>query len=172
MSAFDLAFSFTLAIEGGYVVDDGGPTNHGITQTTYDRYRDACDLPHQPVSLITDAEVSDCYRRFYWIPSHGDTMSPALGVCMFDWAVNHGVDGAIRTLQEACGITADGVYGPHTARAVLSLDNGDLWRELNSLRRAWYRQEAVDEPDHEQYLRGWLYRVDRLDAYCETLEKT
>lgn len=173
MSAFDRAFDFTLAREGGYVnnkADHGGPTNHGITQATYDAYRAARGLDARDVHVITDGEVQDCYRRNYWLPAHCDIMSSALGTCMFDWAVNHGVEGATRTLQRACGITDDGVFGQHTRSAVLSLDHDDLWRQFNTLRREWYREDVVRDPSQAQFLEGWLYRVDRLDAFCETLE--
>lgn len=174
MSGFDLAFGFTVAAEGGYVnnpADHGGPTDHGITQNTYDAYREARGEGPRPIQDISDAEVRDCYLMHYWRPPQCDIMSPALGVCVFDWAVNHGVTGAIRTLQVACGITGDGVFGPHTRAAVLSLDHDDLWRGFNGLRRAWYQKDASDNPTQSEFLNGWLQRVDRLDAYCETLEK-
>lgn len=174
MSAFDAALNFTLAREGGYVnnpADHGGATNHGITQCTYDEWRGAHGLLPQDVRLITDAEVRGIYFEQYWSAAHCQPMSPPLAAAHFDWAVNHGVAGATRTLQEACGITADGVYGPHTAAAVSALDHDDLWREYNRLRRAWYRADVDSNPTQQQFLAGWLYRVDRLDAYCETLEQ-
>ena len=87
------ALAFTLPAEGGYVDnpdDDGGATDHGVTQHVYDFYRAAKGLPVQSVAQITDAEVHDIYQTKYWIAGHCGELGDALGVCHFDWCVNHG----------------------------------------------------------------------------------
>lgn len=167
------AFQFTLVAEGGYsnrANDHGGVTDHGITQTTYDRYRALENKTKQNVALITDQEVNDCYFKLFWLPAHCNEMGARLGVCMFDWAVNHGPVGAIKTLQQTLGVEDDGVYGPVTRNA-LADQNGqdDLWQDLNNERRLWYRDDAEKNPLQGEFLTGWLHRVDRLDAYVENL---
>ncbi|MGA9855748.1 MAG: glycosyl hydrolase 108 family protein [Gammaproteobacteria bacterium] len=170
--SFPQALYFTLVAEGGYSNqnnDHGGATNCGITQPTYDKYRAGLGQELQPVSEISSSEVMDCYQRLYWTPARCDIMSTALGVCMFDWAVNHGVDGATKTLQEALGVEADGVFGPSTRAALAAQDHDELWREFNSRRREWYQADAAHDPSQQGFEKGWLQRVDRLDAYVETL---
>lgn len=148
--SFEQALRFTLKEEGGYVAnlsDDGGATCHGVTQRTYDAYRRAGHHPFQSVADIQDQEVRDIYQHIYWGPAGCDGLPAGLGVCHFDWAVNHGVAGAKATLLQAAGD----------------------WRAYNQLRRAWYRARVEARPDQEVFLKGWLGRVDRLDAYVEGL---
>jgi lysozyme family protein len=174
MSAATLAaaLQFTLREEGGYVnnpADHGGATNHGITQTTYDVWRDNLKQPRQRVQSISDAEVQGIYNLMYWAPGHCDRLSPALSICQFDWCVNHGAKGATITLQQALNVTADGAFGPGTAAALAAQDHGIFWQSYNDLRRNWYRAWVRAHPDQGQFLKGWLARVDRLDAFVGSL---
>ncbi|HEX2668187.1 MAG TPA: glycosyl hydrolase 108 family protein [Gammaproteobacteria bacterium] len=171
--SFTQALMFTLNEEGGYVNnphDVGGATNHGITQATYDEWRQAQDKPCRSVELVEPPEVQSLYGMMYWMPGQCEGMSPALGVCHFDWCVNHGVTGAIKTLQQGLGVAADGELGPKTRAALASCDQARLPHVYNGLRRAWYRNRVKMRPDQAVFLKGWLARVDRLDRYMEGLE--
>jgi lysozyme family protein len=175
MSAATLAtaLQFTLKEEGGYVdnpADHGGATNHGVTQATYDAWRDNLKQARQSVKSISDADVQGIYSFMYWIPSHCDALSSALSICQFDWCVNHGAKGATVTLQQALNVTADGAYGPGTAAALAAQDRGTFWQSYNNLRRNWYRAWVQTHPDQGQFLKGWLGRVDRLDAFVGALK--
>jgi len=172
-TAFPDALAFTLKEEGGYVDnphDHGGATNHGITQASYDEWRDAAGLSRCDVREIEPAEVQSLYGMMYWLPAHCEAMSVPLAVSHFDWCVNHGVRGALETLQRALKVTVDGDFGPHTLAALQAQDQGDLWREYNGLRRGWYRAQVAAHPDQAVFLKGWLGRVDRLDNYIEGLK--
>ena len=62
------AIRLTRSLEGGYSNnpnDKGGPTNFGITTSTYDGYRLNKKLPKQPVSQITQDEVNEIYSQFW-----------------------------------------------------------------------------------------------------------
>ena len=166
------ALAFTLKEEGGYVdnpSDHGGATNHGVTQATYDTWRDSHSEPHQNVRKIADGEVQGIYGEMYWAPGHCPALSPALAVAHFDWCVNHGCAGAMATLQQLLQVKADGVFGPATAAALAAQDDGGLWRAYDELRREWYRARVTTHPDQAAFLKGWLARVDRLDRYIEVL---
>ena len=166
------ALAFTLKEEGGYVDnpdDHGGATNHGITQLTYDTWRDSHGEPCQSVRNIRDAEVQGIYGEMYWVPGHCPALSPALAIAHFDWCVNHGCAGAMAMLQQLLQVKADGVFGPATAAALAAQDDGGLWRAYDELRRGWYRARVTAYPDQAAFLKGWLARVDRLDRYIEVL---
>lgn len=170
--SFQTALAFTLSEEGGYVnnpLDAGGPTNHGITQVTYNLFRDSVHQDHQDVQLITDAEVRTIYENNYWEPSRAQTMHSPLDVTHMDWSVNHGISGALKTLQAALGVTPDGVWGAQTTGALALADPVELSQTYNQLRREWYKNRVAQKPDQQIFLSGWLGRVDRLEAYCETL---
>lgn len=171
-SAFPLALSFTLKEEGGYVDDPhdaGGATNHGITQASYDEWRQAQGKPPRSVRLIEESEVQSLYGMMYWMPGQCEAMSPELGICHFDWCMNHGVTGAIKTLQEALGVIADGEWGPKTRAALTSCNQAAVQRAYDDMRREWYRDRVKARPDQTVFLEGWLARVDRLERYVEGL---
>lgn len=168
--SFDQAIKFTLSEEGGFVDnphDSGGATNHGVTQSRYDDYRDTRKLPRQSVALITDSEVRELYENMYWEPSKCQLMHSPLDICHFDWSVNHGISGALKTLQAALGVTPDGIFGKQTSSALAIADPTETAQAYNVLRREWYRNRVKQRPDQEVFLNGWLGRVDRLDAYMD-----
>ena len=165
--SFEEALAFTLGEEGGFVDDPrdrGGATNRGITQATYDAWRKAQGLVPRGVKLLGDDEARRIYQERYWDAGQCDELPVALGIIHFDWCVNHGIRGAIATLQEAVGVAADGEWGPGTATAVAGADGGADGR-YEELRRQWYRRRVVEKPDQAAFLQGWLGRVDRLDRY-------
>lgn len=167
-----LALAFTLREEGGYVDnphDAGGATNRGITQATYDTWREDQGLPIQTVRSISEHEVQDIYSRVYWTPGHCAELSNRLGVCHFDWCVNHGVIGAVQTLQQSVGVDADGSFGPHTRTALEGVNAAVLCDRYMALRRNWYLERARTHPDQTVFLRGWLGRCDRLQQYLESI---
>ena len=146
---------FVLAREGGYVnrkTDRGGPTNKGVTQTTYNSYRRSKDLPTKDVKEISQQEVEDIYYNNYYKASGADKIeNPRLALYVFDTAVLHGV------------------YG---AKQILKKSGGDL-DKFEQLRREHYYREVEKEPSQKEYLRGWLNRVDNLKDYAKTaLPKT
>ena len=166
------ALNFTLPAEGGFVDnvhDAGGATNHGITQATYDRFRNSKGLAPNPVKDISDSEVQTIYEQMYWIPAHCAELPPKLGICHFDWSVNHGVPGAIKTLQDTLGIKADGIFGVATRTALENVPDEELVGAYLDARRTWYRARVQQKPDQEVFLNGWLNRVDELQKYVDSL---
>ena len=167
------SLAFTLPAEGGFVdnpLDSGGATMHGVTQTVYDRYRLSIGELNQSVRLISDDEVQHIYSEMYWTPAHCPDLSERVGICHFDWAVNHGVSGAIETLQGVIGVTQDGIFGQMTANAVQAMDESTLIVDYLDARAAWYKQRVVNDPSQSVFLTDWLNRVQTLREYLATLE--
>jgi lysozyme family protein len=73
----------------------------------------------------------------------------------FDAAVNHGVRGAIRLLQQAVRVEADGQIGPLTRRAIAEAETAAVILRYAALREERYR--AL--PHFWRFGRGWLNRV-------------
>ncbi|HMO74102.1 MAG TPA: glycoside hydrolase family 108 protein [Sphingopyxis sp.] len=144
--------------EGGYVnhpKDPGGATNKGITQKTYDSWRDRKETPRQSVRLITDAEVSAIYRRDYWDAIKGDDLPPGVDYCVFDFAVNSGIDRAARYLQNAVGASADGKIGPATVAAARSLGAAAIINHICDARMSFLRGLRT----FPTFGKGWTARV-------------
>src|SRR6185312_5931486 len=172
LMGFDEALRFTLREEGGYVDDPrdrGWATNRGVTQATYDSWRGSHGLGAQNVRLMSDGEVSDLYRERFWDAGHCGELPLSLAIAHFDWCVNHGPHGALKTLQQALGVEADGIWGAATASAA-ARSAPSAYPRYDALRRQWYLRRVAGAPDQAAFLRGWLRRVDRLDTYIEGLK--
>jgi lysozyme family protein len=168
--SFEQALAFTLKEEGGYVDnpdDRGGATNFGITQHTYDTFRKNRMLPDRSVKDIEAAEIQDIYGAMYWKPAQCSKLPWKLGICHFDWCVNHGIQGATKTLQTAVGAYADGYIGPQTIAAAAAVDEPTAIKKYLELRMDWYMMRADADESQRQFLHGWLARCDRLNTYLE-----
>jgi lysozyme family protein len=95
-----------------------------------------------------------------------------LGCAVTDWAVHSGHVTAIKGLQQALGVTPDGVLGPKTRHALLAPGNGPAWRRLtlgvHCARLEFLGRLLTDHPEkHAKYAAGWLNRMaTNLRADC------
>jgi len=166
MSTFDTVFPILLKQEGGYVNnphDPGGITNLGVTKRVWEAW------VHHPcgdadMRALTPSVVAPLYRVQYWNGIDGDALSPAVALCVFDFAVNSGVARAARYLQSIVGVTQDGHIGPATLKAL------QQWITTHSLsalvqrymndRRSFYK----GLPTFGEFGRGWLRRCDDVET--------
>lgn len=91
---FEEALKFVDRIEAGYVndpKDPGGPTKYGITQKTYNNYRNKKNLNIVNVKYLEKPEAKKIYYEEYWIPSGAENYKdPKMSLAVFDTEVNHG----------------------------------------------------------------------------------
>lgn len=170
--ALATALELTLIFEGGFVDDPkdlGGATNKGITQRTYNSFRIKKRLATKSVKFITHAEVHDIYFNMYWKPCKAESMKLPLAVVQFDTAVLFGVGGAIKFLQEALGVTADGIFGTGTATALRAHNNKQTANEMIDKRIAFHKKRVAENPSQKRFLNGWLSRAKQLRDFIEKL---
>jgi lysozyme family protein len=133
--AFDKAFDRLMGHEGGYTnnpADPGGETNWGISKRSY---------PDTDIKNLTRDQAGALYLRDFWQPL-GDT-HPAIKGQVFDFAVNSGMQTAIRKLQAAIGVADDGHWGPMSAKALAAMDVNDvLMRFMAQRLRFWVKCSA------------------------------
>jgi len=142
------------------VHDPGGKTMCGITQNEYDRHRKLHGLPLQDVRKITVQEGEDIYDQSYWLP-HSPLLPPGLDLCLFDASVNEGPFQAIKILQAALGIAADGQWGPQTDAAVKAIaDVSAVIRAFTARRGAVYRETR----GFQYFGADWLRRAHEIGA--------
>lgn len=151
---FDEAFDRLVSPsnEGGYVnnpADPGGETKYGISKRFY---------PTLNISLLTRADAKAIYLRDFWERGHMSVFPPAVAFQVFDFAVNSGIETAIKKLQKALGVADDGSIGPVTLRAMgektsaqiimlFVAERLDFWRSLStwsSFGRGWAGRAAAD----------------------------
>lgn len=171
---FQRALEHVLEMEGGYTddpYDPGGPTNRGITLETLARFKgvavsgaNRADLIGE-LKSIPDESVRRIYRAFYWDKAHCLEMPAALAFMHFDTAVNHGVTGANRILQEAVGVDVDGEIGPNTRGAIMNLPIIELIRTYARIREGKYRDMSL----FWRFGTGWLNRLGKTLAGAEDI---
>lgn len=149
---FNLAFDRLLGNEGGYVnnpADPGGETNWGISKASY---------PNVDIAGLTRDGAKAIYLRDFWNRIHADDLHPAIAFQAFDFAVNSGIEPAIRALQRALGVKDDGYWGAVTQSAEEAMPDDrivmrfvaerlDFWRHLPAWRTfgsGWAGRAAAD----------------------------
>ena len=154
--------------EGGFSnrpTDRGGPTNHGVTQTTLSEWR------KKPVSIedvknLTEAEAYDIYLNKFFLQNKLDAIpDKRTQAHLLDAAAIHGPRNAIKFLQETIGYDdPDGYIGEKTLKTLVDyLDSGGSWKEINDnlvqQRLGLVRNLAEKYPLQKTNLKGWVDRI-------------
>lgn len=170
LADFREALKFTLKWEGGFVddpVDPGGATNFGITQGTYNAYRDGKKLPRQSVKLITRLEVEDCYQKRYWEPSHAYELPLPVAIAVFDTAVQWGVAGGDSLILGHFHQKEKSQQVSGFAALKASKESPQHLADQICDARAARRLRVVEKrPQMKKFLRGWQNRDADLRRFC------
>ena len=158
------SFRKLLNVEGGFSDhpdDNGGPTNFGVTQRTYNYWRRLENLPQQSVKKITVLEASRLYKKLFWNAVKGDLLPLGLDHIIFDYAVNSGPKRAIKALQKELGTSADGIIGPETRGLIKEIYHKDNKVEkiilaIMKKRLSWLHRLS----DWKVFGRGWTNRIN------------
>lgn len=135
--------------------DPGGKTMCGITQREYDAFRKHKGEAVQDVRQISQDEGEEIYQDNYWMPQC-PRLPPGLDLCLFDEAVNAGPFEAIKILQQALGIRADGIWGAETDMAVRGIFNLPVIIANFTRARLAYYQSL---PGYTYFGNGWTSRT-------------
>lgn len=157
---FAACFPVTRASEGGFVIDQGGPTNFGVTIPMLSAYlrRPATEADIRALTVDT---VAPLYLSLFYNAAHCNQCPNGVDLMVFDEAVNEGQGHAIRHLQQALAITVDGAFGPKTLAALQAADPTDLIHAMHDANSAYYDSLASIYPEDEK---GWHARNDRTMA--------
>lgn len=149
MAAFDVAFDRLIGAEGGYVndpADPGGETNWGISKRAY---------PTVDIKNLTRDAAKAIYRRDFWDRLNADQMYDGVAFQAFDFAVNSGIETAVRYLQRAVGVADDGHWGPMSRDAVSAMREADVIMRF-AAERLDFMTKLTNWPVAS---RGWARRI-------------
>ena len=164
MSVFERAFAVVVGHEGGLSLNAADPGNWtggacGLGECRGTKFGvSAAVYPGLDIAALTLMEAQAVYRRDYWERVQGDLLPPPLALLVFDAAVNNGVGRAVRWLQGAAGVVADGVIGPMTLQAVSGATGAVLMAEFQARRLVF----MAGLPTWRQFGAGWARRLSRL----------
>jgi len=158
---FKRSLLFVRRWEGGWsdhAQDPGGKTNHGITLATYANWRRSQGLPDpsaDDLRAISEEEVEVIYQQNYWDACRCDELPPPIALVVFDMAVNAGPSRSIRLLQEALGVSVDGIIGPETLSAAKAADPQAVAAEFTARRSMYYASLST----FRTFGLGWMRRT-------------
>ena len=175
LPVFAHALSFVLFREGGYVndpSDKGGETNLGISDLRDGLADGKTDVdgdgkPDVKIKDLTKEQAGLIYQRDYWQAAKCDLWPDGISLFVFDSAVQHGAKKAIQLLQDAVGVTSDGVAGPKTISAVTGADAEWLLTRCFLRRSRYYADIIKTNASQGKYLNGWFNRLDELANACQ-----
>jgi lysozyme family protein len=150
--------------------DSGGRTSRGITQRELNAYCEMAGLKEIDVYTAPNPVVDDIYHRSYWFP-YCPTMPPGIDYMLFDDSVLSGPVTAIRTLQHALGVDADGHIGVITSGALSKADPAQLIDKIAGMRIARYEAIIRGAPKDLKFEKGWDNRVSFAMHNAHTLVK-
>ena len=164
---FPTSLDLVLAHEGGYVNhprDPGGRTNLGVTQRVWEEYV-GHSVDEAEMRSLTKEMVAPLYRTEYWDAVHGDQLPCGADYLAFDFSVNAGDFRSIKTIQRALNITADGVIGPVTLKAIQDANAEEFINNFTNAKESFYRGLA----NFPTFGRGWLNRVAESKRIAEKM---
>lgn len=176
MANFEEALKTTGRNEGAYAnnhADHGGETYAGISRNNWPNWAGwmivdkVTGYGHPTIHQINDgikanpdiqSMVDNFYRKNFWDVNKLDLINDQqIANSVYDFGVNSGTGRAAKLLQQAVGVTVDGIIGNHTIAAVNSGNAEKLYTLYNDLRRGFYNSIAVG--DQKKFLHSWLSRL-------------
>ena len=144
------------------LADTGGQTKGGISQRAF---------PHLDIASLSLDQIVRIYHARYWRTAHCASWPPAVALCLFDAAIQHGSITAIKLLQEVSGCKADGKVGPKTRLAVTSIDQEYLLSKFFLRRARFYARIIKKNTSQVRFIEGWHNRLaDLLNVAWEIKE--
>jgi lysozyme family protein len=148
---FHDAFEMVIGHEGGvsnHPDDPGGLTKYGITSREY---------PNLDIRNLTLGQARNIYKADYWDEIQGDDLPGRIAALVFDSAVNQGPARAIKLMQKALGVQADGIIGKRTLSAAENIDPNEFAALFGAERALHYASLST----FDVFGRGWMRRLLR-----------
>lgn len=155
MLTFDKAFDRLISHEGAYSNDSrdpGGETKFGISKRSY---------PYLNIKDLTLEMAKAIYLKDFWLPL-GENAHPAVKFQAFDFAVNAGIQTALRKLQQAIGVADDGNFGPISRKTLNAMPSSTVLFLYNAKRIEFYASLTT----FDTFGRGWVRRVAKNLQYA------
>jgi lysozyme family protein len=155
VTLFDAAFSIVVGVEGGLSTDPRDPGNWRDVELVGTKYGVAAAYhPGVDVRALTLEGAKAIHLAEYWRPCGADVMPARAALCAYDAAINQGVPTAVRLMQSACGLVADGEIGLASRSAFAKIGAEQLGRFMTARALRYARTKGFDIDGA-----GWIGRL-------------
>lgn len=186
MANFNRAYEILKALEGGYAnhqSDKGGETFRGIARNFHPKspiwkyvdevtakygYSTTKVAPKKIRLKITEDldkieavsnTIKPFYKKKYWdVICLDEINNQEFAENLFTLCVVSGQKRAVRIGQQACNISADGVYGKQTKAAFASATENEV-SLFDKLEAERYSNIVKNDSSQKVFLNGWLGRI-------------
>ncbi len=152
---FQTAFNRVISSEGNYTNDPndpGGETKFGISKRSY---------PNLIISQLTLEDAFNIYKRDFWNRIDADNLPGSVSYQLFDFAVNSGIETAIRYFQRSLNVADDGFFGPISRDAVKAFTESEMIMNLNAERLNFMTRLK----NWDSFSKGWARRISQNLRY-------
>lgn len=174
LTAWERAQRWLWPAEGGHAFVDQD-TNRGVIQPTLDTAIAARIVPPDTtLDNLTQEQARAIYFGLFWTRCRCSDLPPALGLAVFDGAVNSGPEESVLWLQRALNqqgarLSEDGAMGHFTLAEAHARPQGPTLDAVLELRREYDRGVARRQPQKRKFVNGWMARIGRLETVCRAL---
>jgi len=145
-------------------VDKGGPTNRGVTLSTwrkvgYDKDGDS-DIDIDDIRLLTLDDALMVLKKFYWDRWRADEINnQKVANILVDWLWCSGKWG-ILIPQRILGLPVDGIVGPVTIQAVNRANPYRFLIQIYNSRVTFILDIIKRDPSQKRFEKGWFNRLN------------
>jgi len=145
-------------------IDHGGPTNRGITLSTwrqvgYDKDGDR-DIDIDDIRLLTPDDALLVLKKCYWDRWHADEINnQKVADILVDWLWCSGKWGIVIPQRILC-VPADGIVGPITIKSVNRANPYQFLIQIYNARVAFILNIIKKDPSQKRFERGWFNRLN------------
>jgi len=168
MAKFENFAGKLLRLEGGYVNhpnDRGGPTKYGVILSVWrehghDKDGDG-DIDAEDIKKLSEADAKGIAKKIFWDYFMGDQIvNESVAQFIVDWGFNSGRKTVAKIIQRILGVSADGIVGPVTLRAINEFDQEKLFNTIKIERQVFLNNIVKRRPDQIVFYNGWMNRVN------------
>ena len=170
MDRFEKFLDYIFEVEGGFTDDEndrGGATNFGITEEEAREFSYTGDMRN-----LTKDFAENIYLKKYYLGNKLDKIiDDRVALSIFDWAVNSGGKGIKKAQIVAnkfgANLIVDGIVGNKTLEAINNINPEAFLKEYHEMQRTFYKNLVAKDITQEDFLKGWLNRVEIKEKYIE-----
>lgn len=177
MADFKITYEkFIKPFEGGYVniaADKGGETYAGIARNKFPNWQGWTYIDFEKRTKFAGKEiprnhyfpdiqylVDDFYLNRWNNYLLSEIKNQNIASLLFDYIIHSGAMKAVTAIQRIVKVTADGIIGPQTLKAINRSKPVETFSRLLSEREKFLKQLIAIDPTQKVFEKGWTARIE------------